>query len=171
MKKKIVPKKNYIIFLIIAICTVVLSLYLACWYKTLEDYTKNNSVVSEIIYEIESDSFSSYLLDNPDIVVYISSSKDESVKGFEKQFKKIIVNNDLSNSIVFLDIAKEENSQGPENLKLNFLTKKYLSLKEIPYPNLIKFENGEIIDMLYVKKNKITKDDVVKFLKKNGLIE
>ena len=56
-------------------------------------------------------------------------------------------------------------------MKLNFLTKKYLSLKEIPYPNLIKFENGEIIDMLYVKKNKITKDDVVKFLKKNGLIE
>lgn len=170
MKKREVPKKNYVIFFVLTIVVIGLCFYLATWYKTLNEHYKNNSVIVEVLSEIEADSFSSFLLDNPDIVVYISSSKDIEVKNFEKKFKKIIIDNNLSSEIVFFDISKEQNSEGLKLLKENYLSKNLSKLKEIKYPNLVRIKDGVIVDILYSKKSNITKEDAVKFLKRNEII-
>ena len=171
MKKREVPKKNYLIFLVLSVFIVCLCFYLATWYKTLNEYYKNNSVIVEVLSEIEANSFSSFLLDNPDILVYISSSKDSEVKSFEKKIKKFIIDNNLSSEIVYFDVSKEENSLGLMMLKENYLSQKLSKLKEIKHPNLVKIEDGVIVDILYTKKTAINKIDVEKFLKRNELLE
>ncbi len=171
MKKREIPKKNYLILLAIIVAVVGLCFYLMSWYKTIEEYYKTNSVISEVLPEIETETFSSFLLDNPDIIVYISSSSDSSVKTFEKQFKRLIVEYSLNSNIIYFDTDKETNVNGLETLVSNYMSKSLKKVTNIPVPNLIRFENGEIVDMLYVKNSTITKNDVIKFLERNEVIE
>lgn len=171
MKKREIPKKNYIILFIIVIAVVGLCFYLTSWYKTIDEYYKTNSIISEVLPEIETETFSSFLLDNPDIVVYISSSSDSSVKTFEKQFKKVIADNSLNSNIIYFDTDKENNKNGLDVLVNNYMSKTLKKVKNIVSPNLIRFKDGEIVDILYVKSSAITKNDAIKFLERNEVIE
>ena len=56
-------------------------------------------------------------------------------------------------------------------LKENYLSQKLSKLKEIKHPNLVRIEDGVIVDILYTKKTAINKIDVEKFLKRNELLE
>ncbi len=171
MKKREIPKKNYFILIVVIVAVVGLCFYLTSWYKTIEEYYKTNSVISEVLPEIETETFSSFLLDNPDIVVYISSSSDSGVKTFEKQFKKMIVDYSLNSNIIYFDIDKDVNVNGLETLVKNFMSKSLKKVANIPVPNLIRFENGEIVDILYIRDSSITKNDAIKFLERNEVIE
>jgi hypothetical protein len=48
------------------------------------------------------------------------------------------------------------------------MSKSLKKVTNIPVPNLIRFENGEIVDILYVKNYNITKNDAIKFLGISG---
>lgn len=169
MKKREVPKKNYIIMGVIAVATICLTFYLALWYKTIRDYNLNNSVIVEILSQIEEESISSYLLDNPTTVIYLASSNDQEIKSFERKFKKYIADNNLSNEIVYFDTNGLDN-EDINSLLINYAGSSFKKLKNIVVPNLIYFENGEIVDILYVKQNAITKNDMVSFLERNNVV-
>lgn len=171
MKKREIPKSNYLILLVIIVTVVGLCFYLTSWYKTIDEYYKTNSIISEVLPEIETETFSSFLLDNPDIIVYISSSSDSNVKTFEKQFKKVIVEYSLNTSVIYFDTDKETNINGLETLVNNYMSKVLKKITVISSPNLIRFKDGEIVDILYTKDSTITKSDVVKFLERNEVIE
>lgn len=169
MNKRSVPLKNYIILFVIGVIVVVLTFYSAEWYKTIKEYYQNNSVIAEILPKIESETISSYLLDNREVVLYISRSNDQEIKSFEKSFKKYISENDLNNSIVYFDAIDLEDEY-INDLFLKYIGSTFKKMKKIVVPNLIYFENGEIVDMLYVKDNDITMSNVRKFMKRNSVI-
>lgn len=164
-----VPVKNYLILLVVGVLVVVLTFYLAEWYKTLKEYYQNNSVVAELLAKIESETISSYILDNNSFILYISSSSDQEVKKFEKKFKKYITENDLRDEIVYFD-ALNLDDEYIDELFIQYTGKPLKKLKNIVSPNLIFFENGEIMDILYVKENDITISDVKKFIERNSVI-
>lgn len=169
MKKKEIPKKNYVLFLLLCVVTVILCFYLSSWYKTITDFKKNNSVITTVLSEIEIESFSSYLMDNPDTIIYISSTTDDDTKKFDKQLKKIIIDNDLNSEILLLDMSKEENENALNNIIDNYLSKE-IEIKKLTYPNIIIFEEGKITKVLYKKQTQINKKDVIDFLEANGII-
>lgn len=164
-----IPLKNYIILFVVSIIVIVLTFYLAEWYKTLKVYYQNNSVIAELLPKIESETISSYMLDNNNVILYISSSKDQQVKSFEKKFKKYITENDLRDEIVYFDVLNYE-GQDINDLFIKYTGEKLKKLKKIVIPNLIYFERGEILDILYVKENDITISDVKKFIERNNVI-
>ncbi|MEG2251129.1 MAG: DUF6568 family protein, partial [Bacilli bacterium] len=85
MKLRNIPKKNYIILAAIFIMTIIATFYFASWYNALNEYYKTNSVITEVISEMESETLSSYIMDNPETIIYLSSSTDMNVKKFEKK--------------------------------------------------------------------------------------
>lgn len=169
MKKRIIPKKNYIIMFVITILVVVLTLYLSAWYKTIKEYYENNSVLTGVVNEIDEMSMPSYLLDNPNIVIYLASSNDSSIKSFEKKMKKYIKDNDLKNEIIYFDTTGLENNQ-INNIFIGYASSTLKNLRNISVPNMLYFENGEIVDILYFKKKTIIKNDVISFLERNNVI-
>lgn len=171
MKKREIPIKNYLILTVIIIGVVGLCFYLASWYDTISEYYKTNSVISEVLPEIETDTFSSFLLDNPNIIVYTSSSSDSDVKTFENQFKKLIIEHSLNSSIIYFNTDKVDNENGLSLLATNYMSKSLKKVTTIASPNLICFKDGEIVDILYIKETSITKKDVVNFLERNEVIE
>lgn len=165
MEKKI-PARNYLILLILSIITIVLVFYLATWYKTSQEYYKNNSILSNYLSEIHTEEISSYLLDTPEVVIYAASSKDETIKPFEKEFKKLLEEHEIKNNVLYLNTSKEENAKFVEEIK-KWSNKK---ITELPLPNLIYFKDGKIKAVMYKGEKVITKRDANNFLIKNGMI-
>lgn len=168
MKRKI-KTKNYIIAASLTVVVVALTFYISAWYKTIKDYNNNNSVMKEVLNVVDAESLSNYILENPTSILYISSSNDKNVKSFERSFKKLVLENDLENSLVYFDTKDYEEDE------LNKLFLKYsnskLKLKKIIEPNFLYFEDGKLSGVLYVKKSSIKKNDAKVFLESLGFIE
>lgn len=171
MKKRIIPKKNYIILLLIAVFVVAICMYLVSWYKTIDNYYKTNSVISEVLNDIDSESLSSYLLDNPNVIMYLSSSSDLEIKDFEKKLKKEIVSKQINDSIIYIDVDEIKNSEISNILVTSYLSKPLKKVSSISSPNFVAFKNGEIVDILSFSDEELNIIDVLKFLKRNEVIE
>lgn len=165
MKRKI-PLKNYIILLGLTLGTIFLVFYLRSWYNTSKEYYQNNSIMSEYLSELKSDEINSYIIDNPDVVIYYASAKDTTIKSFEKQFRKLMEEQEISDDIIYIDSSKEENSNIIS--KLNSISDKKLG--ELSIPNLIYIEEGRVNQILYSDKTQINKRDVQNFLIRCGII-
>ena len=106
-----------------------------------------------------------------DLVIYISSSTDKTIKSFEKKFKKFVSHNGINNYILYLDMEQEENVEIDSFLMNNYLSQSLNRIKSIKTPNLLYFKDGEIEDLLYIRESEISIKDVEQFLKRNGVIE
>lgn len=166
MQKRDIPLKNYLILLAVSLGTILLVFYLVSWYNTSKEYYQNNSILSKYLSEIKSDEIHSYLLDNPEVIIYYASAKDESIKSFEKEFKKMIEEKEIKQSIIYIDSSKEENSSFISNLN-NISNKK---MNSIIIPNLIYIKDGKLNKILYSTEVQINKRDVRNFLIKCGVI-
>ncbi len=168
MQKKSIPLKNYIIVVVIVLLVVLGAIYACSWYKTIKEYNLNKSVITDTVNKIELETLESYIVDNSNFIMYLSDSSDESIKSFEKKFKRYIKNNSLNSEILYLDIKDYDNELVVETL-LNYKSENLKNLKNIPFPNLLIFENGKIEDILYLRKSSINRKDVVDFIEKGNL--
>lgn len=166
MQKRDIPLKNYIILLMIFLFTILLVFYLASWYNTSKEYYKNNSILSEYLSELKSDEIDSYLIDNPNVVIYYASAKDETIKSFEKEFKKLIEDNEIKDDIIYVDSSKEENANFVSKLNSIYNNR----IDNLIIPNLICIKEGKISRILYSNDTKINKRDARNFLIKCEVI-
>lgn len=166
MKKRNIPLKNYVILLLISLGTISLVFYLRSWYNASKEYYQNNSIMSEYLSELKSEEINSYILDNPEVVVYYASAKDTSIKSFEKEFKKLMEEYEIKDEIIYIDASKEENA----NLisELNAISDKKIDL--IIVPNLIYVKECKVNKILYFEETQINKRDVRNFLIKSEII-
>ena len=74
MKK--IPKKNYLILLIIFTSTILLSLYLGYDYKKMVDTNRLVPVLKGLVPEIYKEELEHFSLENPDAVLYICAADD-----------------------------------------------------------------------------------------------
>lgn len=165
MKRKI-PLKNYIILLGLTLGTIFLVFYLRSWYNTSKEYYQNNSIMSEYLSELRSEEINSYIIDNPDVVIYYASAKDTTIKSFEKQFKKLMEEHEINNDIIYIDSSKYENNNIIS--RLNTISDK--KMEELNVPNLIYIKEGKVNKILYSNEAQINKRDVQSFLIRCGVI-
>ena len=166
MKKKTFPFKNYILVFVLILAVVGLSLYACRWYETIREYNINKSVLTDTVNKIELETLESYITDNSDFIMYISDSSNQEVKSFEKKLKKYIKNNSLNTEIIYLDMKDYEKTEALKTI-LSYASDPYSKLKKIPVPNMLVFENGKIIDILYVTNTTINKKDAIEFIEGN----
>ncbi|MDD2377534.1 MAG: hypothetical protein PHD10_02285 [Bacilli bacterium] len=173
MNKREIPKKNYFILLFIMLLTVALVFYLISWYNTTKEYYKNNSVMMGFLAEIKPEEIENYLIDNPDIAIYIASSKDNDVKSFEKSFKKLITEEEIKDNIIYLDDFQITDDKFYNDLKSKYFSEslKSKNINLITKSNIVIIEDKKIIDVLYKKESSIPKvRDVKNLFIKHGII-
>ena len=166
MKSRNVPTKNYLILTFISLATLFIVFYLVSWYNTSKEYYQNNSILVTFLSELKSDEITSYLIDNPQKVIYYAAGKDEKIKGFEKQFKKLIEEEEIKNAIIYVDSSKEENNSFVANISKIYDK----NLDSMYTPNLIYISEGKVKRILYSSESEISKRDVRNFLIKCGII-
>lgn len=173
MKKREIPQKNYFKLGAVLIATIAITFYWASWYNTTKEYRMNNSVIPTVIGEVTMEELDNYLLENPDIMIYFASSKDNDIKDFEDDFKKILVKEDLKNDFIYMDTSKIQNQEFYQSFAKKYYSKvlksKKVSLDIIP--NVVLMEDGKVTDVMHLSKKEMIEEDIKNFIKKHGVNE
>ncbi len=102
--KKEVPMKNYFILALIFLVTVIGVFYAREWYNTSKEYYAQNSVMTKVVREIKSEEIANYTLENQKFVLYVASGKNIELKDFEDEFKNLIQDMDLVDSVLYMNL-------------------------------------------------------------------
>lgn len=139
-----VPKKNYLICFIILISVISLTIVIANLYN---NRLRKTSVMYNYLSEIKRKDLNTFLLEKPNVVIYISDKYDASNNKIEKKIKKDIMNENLSDYIVFLNLTDD---------KLNYIetiNEKYDGKLKKRMPMIVVFEDGKIKKSYYDLEN------------------
>lgn len=161
--------RNYVILAVIVCLTVLAVLFLRNIYLKQKDYenTTNNRI--DILYEIKEDDLQSYLVENSEVMIYISNASNETIADFEKQFKNYIADEEVSKEIVYLNLDKVSSTFYKE------LTEKYFN-KDLSseivqnQANLLSVKGGKVDSILYHQEASIDIEDVKRFLRVNNVV-
>ena len=145
--------KRKILFIVICILTISI-LFTAIKLNENRRYSKlSTSKISNYLTEIKYDDVSSYVVEQPNAIIYVSDSSDDKTRKFDNIIIPVIKKYNLDDVITFINI----NDQSIDN----------------PFyqnsPELIFYENGNIKDVIDVSTLN-TKDDVINILKERSVI-
>lgn len=121
-----IPKKNYYILVVLLAVTALLTLYLSNLYLNKEKLTSNFYNYANVI---TPEDFDEFILENSEVIIYISDKYDLSHNTFEKKFETKIDELNLKHNLIYID--KEDVTSE----FLNKLKKSYninLELEELP---------------------------------------
>lgn len=158
--------KNYI--LLILICTIAI---VASWY-IFKEYRENLnkpifSLVPTTLVEVNYEELENYIADNPTTMIYLSARKGNNISNFEEKFADYLKDNNLNSSIVYFDVNKvDENTL--TKMKVNYFSTELLKIELKAFPNILVFEDGKVVDVLYEEEHKISINDVKKLMIKYG---
>jgi len=166
MERKI-PKKNYIIYTIIVIVTLLLVLYLNSWYKAYKQKQLDESYISKYIHEINYTEFKNYSIENPNLIVYIGTTNCENCLKVEKDLYKVIKHHDLKSETIFININNLSNIE---------LLEKEFNQKDLKFnysiPSIAILKNSKIVDVLSIDdQNNIKKDLIIQLLEEHEYIK
>ena len=118
-KTKKIPVKNYIYLSIIVIASIFIIFYLYRWYDTYRESKLNISIMNNYLSVINYNELDDYIIENKNAIIYVSKLGDEKINKFEKSFKNMVVENDLRNSMLYLDVTNDNFDVVKEKLQIN----------------------------------------------------
>lgn len=140
--------KNYFLLLGIIIITFLVFLYVFSFLKQYKDAKIGTPVITEVLTEVKYDNLDSFLRERDFVVIYMCTTSENICRNFETKFKNLILEEYLSDYIVYLNL-------GNEKIEDDLLNKVYVNYKHSDlikklnnYPSLLIFSNGKIINLL-----------------------
>lgn len=156
-----VSKLKYIYVLVTFILASIVAINIINSYKLKKSLNDLDTELSTVLSEIKWADLDNYLNDNADTVIYISDLSRDDKKIFELEFKKIITENDLGDSIVYLDLNQMQEGDY-DKLSSYFDQSEYKNVNNSNYRSLIIFFEKEIT---YVLTEPVSKKDTVSLKK------
>ena len=159
-KLREVPLKNYIYLFLILLGSILFLIYIYTWYDTYNQNKLNTSIMNEYLTVINYNELDDYIVENKDAIIYVSILGNEDINNFERKFKGTVLENDLKNTILYLDITNENIDSATKKLKIE---------KEFTY--LVVYTNGNITDTYNIKETNYSNKKTLKYLNRIGAIE
>jgi len=159
MEKKI-PKKNYLIIVILTIFTILLTLFLM---KTYNNTKKNVSRIS-FVSEIKANELDAYITESQETIIYFVETKNEQL---ESELEKFTKENNLQDKYVYVDL----NNVGDkfyENFYVKYVNETWSIDIKIKAPSIFIIRNGKIERYLNNIKSVY---QIEKFFLESGVIE
>lgn len=143
---KTIPKKNYLILTLILVILVGITFYARSWYIMAKEYYSSNSIVKDVVSEINEVDIGSYIIETPNFILYTSSGTQSELKEFEKDLKDVINKLDIQNSVVYLNLDNVSIPSFTEDLKEKYSLNPRISsqISSSSYSTLYMFSNGRI---------------------------
>ena len=164
-KKKEIPLQNYVILGVIIIITLLGVLYLCSWYRQYQDNKINKPVITNVLREVQFNNLDTVLTERDMLIMYMCTTDENICRSFEKKFSEYILDNNLTEEIVYLNLGYSSDENNLLDTVYNTYKSDTLVKKIYEYPTLVIFNQGEIVDVLSSNsKNKITIDQVSEFL-------
>jgi len=166
--KRIVPKKNYVILLSIFLISGFIFWLLVEPFKKEE---KQESKLTDKLEKVDYVSFGEFITERQNVIVYLTDFSKKSDL-FEDEFEKVINDEELNLEVVYMN-SNELTMDELENIRKLYYSDKLKSsnveLKVIP--NLLLFQDGKVVDILYKVESAYTYNEMVIFLENYGVID
>ena len=156
-KTKKIPVKNYIYLSIIVIASIFIIFYLYRWYDTYRESKLNISIMNNYLSVINYNELDDYIIENKNAIIYVSKLGDEKINKFEKSIKNMVVENDLRNSMLYLDVTNDNFDVVKEKLQIN-----------TSLPCIVVYTNGKITDVYSITNNNYDMKKLNKYLNRIG---
>ncbi len=138
-----IPMKNYIVYGLVCLLTIVLLISWVNIYAGNKTYKDNTNERMNFLKEIKVSELKSFLDENIDIAIYLSNSEDTNIQEFETKLRKKLIRKDYISDIVYI------NTLNLSNDVLKLINDKYMVNYE-NLPNLIIISDGNIVDTYYI---------------------
>ena len=158
-----IPFKNYIILAVTLILSIILVIYFYMWYDEFMSKRIYTPFLDDYLSVINYNELDDYLIENKNVVLYISALDDENTRMFEKKFKNVITEYSLNNSLLYMDLSSEKNDSSLFETILN----KY-NLHDLPC--IMIFKDGIMDEFYSIKNTKYDVDLLISYLKIEGVI-
>ena len=156
-KTKKIPVKNYIYLSIIVIASIFIIFYLYRWYDTYRESKLNISIMNNYLSVINYNELDDYIIENKNAIIYVSKLGDEKINKLEKSFKNMVLENDLRNSMLYLDVTNDNFDIVKEKLQIN-----------TSLPCIVVYTNGKITDVYSITNNNYDMKKLNKYLNRIG---
>ena len=163
---KEIPKKNYFILAIIVVLTILLVFYLKSWYEATTLSNLPRTIMADSLPEVKIEEFDNFIQENPNIVIYISSST-ENQGDFDKKIYQYISKNNLKQNFVYMnkdEVTIEQLKDLQEKYASDLIKKQDIS----NIPNFYLIHEGQIVDY-YNTNGQVDYNEAVKFLEEAEL--
>lgn len=145
-----IPLKNYIILGVVLIFTFLLVYYLYMWFDAYKETKLNMPILDKYMDVINYNELDNYLTENPNSIIYVSVLEDASIRNFEKKFKKLFKNNEITNTVLYLDITdvikdKKLKKEVKEKYSIN-------AVSIIDVPVIMIFDDGNLKSIYSISK-------------------
>lgn len=164
-ENKKIPMKNYIILGAIVLLTIFAVFYARNLYIMSKEYYNNNSVMLDVVKEVQQDELSNYLIENPKFVLYVSSGQNKDIKAFEKNFKSIITKTEIEDNILYLNSDNTDMPKLKQSLQKIATTKAKDKIDTNSAVTMYIIENGQVTNTI-INAEKLSKGQVKTLLKK-----
>lgn len=162
MKRKI-PKKNYILVLLLSLSTIILTFILVNTYNNNKVSNKRINFISEI----KENELKNYITETDEAIVYMSKSNNEKNNLLEEELKEYTLKQNLEDKYVYLDLSLVDNNFY-NDFYLNYIKESYTGNFEIKEPTMVIINKGKV--KTYI--NNIDKLEEIKdFFVNNGVVE
>ncbi len=125
---------------IIIFTVVIVTIALANIYNK---NIKKTSIMYNYLSEIKKKDIDTYIIEKPNIILYIADKYDISNNKIEKKIKNKLTDYNITNYFIFLHLNNNNKSF------INYLNKKYSGNLEQKLPMIIIFEEGKIKKCYY----------------------
>lgn len=161
--------KNYIVLIVLFCSCILLTLYFCKWYNVYKEYEREIPVIRGYLSEITPEDLEHYVIDNSSAIIYLCTANSDECRSFEKDFKKYIQKNGISEEVIYLNLTSVDQEAFVKNFNNTYPYKHKLNGK---YPAFVVFQDGKISSVLQGGKNiKITISKVQNFLEVNMLAD
>ena len=162
-EEKNIPFKNYIFLAIILIVSVIIVIYFYMWHSELYANEMNTPIMDEYLNVINYNELDTYLVENKEVIIYVSVLEDDRIRNFEKNFIRVVEEYSLNNKILYLYLTKQY-----KNDKLyNSIVNKYNLLD---MPCILVFSDGIVRDVYSIEDRNYDINLLVSYLKIKGVI-
>ncbi len=164
-KTREIPKQNYIKLFLVLMVSILIVLYLASWY--LVGQSNNDAYINDTLTELNEADLDSYIIDNPNAIVYFSNNNSETDK-IEKELVTYINDAQLTDKMVYIDDKAIESNDFYYNFTNKYFSKELID-KNVSFsnmPNIVVFEEGKVVDIIIKETDKVTIEDIKSILSK-----
>ena len=157
MRKKNISKNNYILCAVIFAVTIVVCLMVFFIMENNKEYNSKIPILRGKVSEIEPKDLDNYLMENPDVLLYIGVADDNNSRKVEEKFKKVIEENNLN--IIYLNLTNLSEKEIKEYL--NDFSSKYSSSKAINnYPAFLVIFDTQVVDFVQKENRDLDISDI-----------
>ena len=154
-----IPKRNYTIYSIIVVLTIVVTLAIFIVYNKQKEYENSKPILRGIVSELEVKDVDEFLKENDNVIFYMGVATDENSREVEKDLIKLRERKKID--FVYLNLTDVKDRV---SFLESFNSKYSVGLQVKNYPAFILIKNMKIVDLVQKTDRDLNIGDIEQLL-------